>query len=45
MGQKVNPISFRLVRTRDWRSKWYANKKEFGDLVVEDQLEAAEPTA
>lgn len=38
MGQKVNPISFRLVRTRDWRSKWYANKKEFGDLLVEDQL-------
>jgi len=36
MGQKVNPISFRLVRKRDWRSKWYANKKEFGDLVVED---------
>jgi small subunit ribosomal protein S3 len=38
MGQKVNPISFRLVRTRDWRSKWYANSKEFGDLLVEDQL-------
>lgn len=36
MGQKVNPTSFRLVRTRDWRSKWYANKKEFGDLLVED---------
>lgn len=36
MGQKVNPVSFRLVRTRDWRSKWYANNKEFGDLVVED---------
>ena len=36
MGQKVNPISFRLVRTRDWRSKWFANKKEFGDLLVED---------
>jgi len=36
MGQKVNPISFRLVRTRDWRSKWYANKNEFGDLVGED---------
>lgn len=36
MGQKVNPISFRLVRTRDWRSKWYANKKEFGDMLVED---------
>ncbi|MBA3721719.1 MAG: 30S ribosomal protein S3 [Parachlamydiaceae bacterium] len=38
MGQKVNPISFRLIRTRDWRSKWFANKKEFGDLVVEDHL-------
>ena len=37
MGQKVNPISFRLIRTRDWRSKWFANKKEFGDLLVEDQ--------
>jgi small subunit ribosomal protein S3 len=36
MGQKVNPTSFRLIRTRDWRSKWFANKKEFGDLVVED---------
>lgn len=36
MGQKVNPISFRLVRTRNWLSKWFANKKEFGDLVVED---------
>lgn len=36
MGQKVNPISFRLVRKRDWRSKWYANKKEYGDMVVED---------
>lgn len=37
MGQKVNPVSFRLIRTRDWRSKWFANKKEFGNLVVEDQ--------
>jgi len=36
MGQKVNPISFRLVRTRDWRSKWFANKKEFGDMLIED---------
>lgn len=37
MGQKVNPVSFRLVRTRDWRSKWFANKKEFGNLLIEDQ--------
>ncbi|MFI5342659.1 MAG: 30S ribosomal protein S3 [Chlamydiales bacterium] len=38
MGQKVNPISFRLIRKRDWRSRWYANKKEFGDLLIEDHM-------
>ena len=38
MGQKANPIGFRLIRKRDWRSKWYANKKEFGDLLIEDQM-------
>ena len=37
MGQKTNPISFRLVRNRNWRSKWYANKQEFGTLLGEDQ--------
>lgn len=36
MGQKVNPVSFRLITTKDWRSKWYANKQEFGTLLVED---------
>lgn len=36
MGQKVNPISFRLVRNRNWRSKWYANKQEFGTMLGED---------
>ncbi len=36
MGQKVNPIGLRLSRRKDWRSKWYANKQEFGDLLVED---------
>jgi small subunit ribosomal protein S3 len=38
MGQKVNPISFRLIRNRDWRSKWYANKQEFGKLLMEDHM-------
>ena len=38
MGQKTNPISFRLVRNRNWRSKWYANKQEFGTLLGEDQV-------
>lgn len=37
MGQKVNPIGFRLVRNRKWRSKWYANKQEFSRFLLEDQ--------
>lgn len=36
MGQKTNPIGFRLIRNRKWRSSWYANKQEFGTLLVED---------
>lgn len=36
MGQKVNPTSLRLIRNKNWRSKWYANKKEFGQLLIED---------
>jgi small subunit ribosomal protein S3 len=37
MGQKVCPIGFRLGITQNWRSRWYADKKEFGKLLVEDQ--------
>lgn len=36
MGQKTNPIGLRLVVNRDWRSRWFANKKDFGNLLVED---------
>jgi len=36
VGQKVNPIGFRIGLTGDWQSKWYANKKEFGSLLIED---------
>ncbi len=36
MGQKINPHGFRLGVIKDWDSKWYADKKEFGDLLVED---------
>jgi len=36
MGQKTNPIGFRIAVTHDWRSKWYAEKKEFGKLLTED---------
>ena len=37
MGQKVNPISLRLGITQTWRSRWYAGKKEFGNLLFSDQ--------
>lgn len=36
MGQKTNPVSFRLVRNKKWRSTWFANKQEFGNLLLED---------
>lgn len=36
MGQKVCPIGFRLVRNKKWRSVWFANKQEYGSLLVED---------
>lgn len=36
MGQKVNPHGLRVGIIKDWDSKWYAGKKEFGDLLVED---------
>lgn len=37
MGQKVNPFSYRLGITEDWRSRWYAGKQTFGAMLVEDQ--------
>ena len=36
MGQKVNPIGFRLILNRDWRSRWFADKRTFGKLLKED---------
>jgi small subunit ribosomal protein S3 len=38
LGQKVNPIGFRVAVTKDWRSRWYANNRAFGDLLHEDQV-------
>jgi small subunit ribosomal protein S3 len=37
MGQKTNPIGLRVAVNKDWRSKWYAEKKEFGKLLTEDR--------
>jgi len=36
VGQKIHPYGFRVGITRDWNSRWYARKKEFGDLLLED---------
>ncbi len=36
MGQKVNPIGLRLGINRTWDSRWFANKKEYGELLHED---------
>ena len=37
MGQKVNPVAFRTGIVRPWKSRWYASKQEFADLLIEDQ--------
>ena len=37
MGQKVNPLGFRIGITEPWRSRWYATKKDFRRLLGEDQ--------
>jgi len=36
MGQKVNPVGLRIGVIRDWESKWFANKKDYQDLLHED---------
>ncbi len=36
MGQKVNPHGLRVGVIKDWDSKWYANKKNFADYLIED---------
>jgi len=37
MGQKVNPVGYRTGVVYGWKSRWYASKQEFADLLVEDQ--------
>jgi small subunit ribosomal protein S3 len=36
LGQKVNPIGLRIAVNKNWRSRWFAGKKEFADLLLED---------
>jgi small subunit ribosomal protein S3 len=36
MGQKVNPISMRLQVNKDWRSKWFVDKKDYAKFLKDD---------
>jgi small subunit ribosomal protein S3 len=36
MGQKVNPYGFRLGVTTDWKSRWFADREEYVDYLLED---------
>lgn len=36
MGQKVNPIGMRVAVNRDWRSRWFADERQFGVYLNED---------
>ncbi len=36
MGQKANPIGLRVAVNKDWRSRWFAGKRDFGNLLIED---------
>ena len=36
MGQKINPVGFRLAVQRNWTSRWYSNTKGFSDMLLQD---------
>lgn len=36
MGQKVNPISFRLQVNKNWRSRWFADKRDYATWLAQD---------
>lgn len=36
MGQKINPVGFRIGISKDWNSKWFADKKDYAKFAVED---------
>ncbi len=36
MGQKVNPISYRLQVNKDWRSKWFVDKRDYAKFLEDD---------
>jgi len=38
LGHKIHPYSFRLGYIKDWGSRWFARKKDFGSLLLEDAM-------
>ncbi len=36
MGNKVNPVGFRIGISKDWESKWYADKRSYGKYALQD---------
>ncbi|TSC97357.1 MAG: small subunit ribosomal protein S3 [Candidatus Berkelbacteria bacterium Licking1014_2] len=38
MGHKANPLAVRLINKKNWESKWFANRRNFGRILVEDVL-------
>ncbi len=38
MGRKVHPYGFRLGVIKDWRARWYSDKKRYTDLLDEDRM-------
>jgi small subunit ribosomal protein S3 len=36
LGQKINPIGLRIAVTKAWKSRWFADKKTCGTLLMED---------
>ena len=43
MGHKVNPVGMRLQINRTWDSRWYADTKDYGDLLLEDIKSRGKP--
>lgn len=37
MGNKINTTGFRIGITKDWKALWYADKKDYGNYVIEDE--------
>ncbi len=36
MGQKINPVGYRLGISKNWASRWFSSKKDYANLVLED---------